>query len=103
MKHLIVVAVLVIIVTAGLIYALSVIQLFPESASRQATPIDFLFNLEFLYGREFLKFLAKYHKIRIKERLNGGLITLFLIIKKEIIKKENNLKWIVIVSNHYLY
>ena len=47
MKHLIIVAVLVIIISAGLMFTLSKIQLFPESASLQANPIDKLFDLEF--------------------------------------------------------
>jgi cytochrome c oxidase subunit II len=47
MKHFGTVAVLVVVVTALLIFGLSQVRLLPAAASAQAVPIDSLFNLEF--------------------------------------------------------
>jgi cytochrome c oxidase subunit 2 len=47
MKHLIIAGILVILVTALLIFGLGQVRLLPVDASAQAVPIDNLFNLEF--------------------------------------------------------
>lgn len=47
MKHLVIAAILVLVVTALLIVGLDNVRLLPESASAQAVPIDNLFDLEF--------------------------------------------------------
>ncbi len=47
MKHIVIAAVLVVVVTALLIAGLQQVQLLPVQASAQAVPIDNLFNLEF--------------------------------------------------------
>ncbi len=47
MKHLVIAAFLVVIVTAMLIVGLNYVHLLPVEASAQAVPIDNLFNLEF--------------------------------------------------------
>lgn len=48
MKHLLIAGLLVVIVTAALIFGLTNVQLLPEQASIQAEPIDDLFRLEFM-------------------------------------------------------
>lgn len=48
MKHLIIAAVLVILVSAVLIFGMSQVRLLPVAASAQAEPIDFMFRLEFI-------------------------------------------------------
>jgi cytochrome c oxidase subunit 2 len=48
MKHLIIAGLLVVVVTAALIFGLTKVQLLPEQASIQAEPIDDLFRLEFM-------------------------------------------------------
>jgi cytochrome c oxidase subunit 2 len=48
MKHFIVAGILVILVTALLIFGAGQIRLLPEAASAQAQPIDRMFTLEFL-------------------------------------------------------
>jgi len=45
--HLIIAGVLVLITTALMIFGMRFIRLLPVAASAQATPIDWLFNLEF--------------------------------------------------------
>jgi cytochrome c oxidase subunit 2 len=47
MKHFIIVGILVVVVTAVLVFGMSMIHLLPTSASAQAVPIDRMFNLEF--------------------------------------------------------
>lgn len=47
MKHLIVASILVLLVTALLLFGMSQVRLLPEAASLQARPIDRMFNLEF--------------------------------------------------------
>jgi len=47
MRHLIVAGILVILVTAALIFGLTQVRLLPVAASLQAVPIDAMFNLEF--------------------------------------------------------
>jgi cytochrome c oxidase subunit 2 len=47
MKHFIVAGILVVLVTALLIFGLEYVSLLPVAASAQATPIDSLFDLEF--------------------------------------------------------
>jgi cytochrome c oxidase subunit 2 len=47
MKHFIVVGILVILVTALLLFGLQQVNLLPTAAARQATPIDQMFTLEF--------------------------------------------------------
>jgi cytochrome c oxidase subunit 2 len=47
MKHLFIVGVLVVIVTALLVVALGQANILPVAASEQAIPIDWMFNLEF--------------------------------------------------------
>ncbi len=47
MRHLILAAILVLIVTAGLIFGLEQVRLLPIAASLQAQPIDAMFRLEF--------------------------------------------------------
>lgn len=47
MKHLVIAAILVVIVTIILIIGLENVRLLPEQASAQAVPIDNLFNIEF--------------------------------------------------------
>lgn len=47
MKHLIIAGILVVIVTALLIFGLSQARILPDAASAQAKPIDRMFNLEF--------------------------------------------------------
>jgi cytochrome c oxidase subunit 2 len=47
MKHLVIAGILVVIVTALLIFGLGYVRLLPEQASVQAQPIDNLFSLEF--------------------------------------------------------
>ncbi len=48
MKHLVIVGILVIVVTALLIFGLQQVQILPVQASAQAQPIDDLFQLEFM-------------------------------------------------------
>ncbi|MCI0519317.1 MAG: cytochrome c oxidase subunit II [Chloroflexi bacterium] len=47
MKHLVIAGLLVIVVTALLIFGLGQVRLLPEAASLQALPIDRMFDLEF--------------------------------------------------------
>ena len=47
MKHLIIAGILVVVVSAILIFGLNVVNLLPVAASAQAEPIDTMFNLEF--------------------------------------------------------
>ena len=48
MKHLVIAGLLVVLVTAGLIFALEKVTLLPIQAADQARPIDSLFRLEFM-------------------------------------------------------
>lgn len=48
MKHLVIAGLLVVLVTAGLIFALEKVTLLPIQAADQAQPIDSLFRLEFM-------------------------------------------------------
>lgn len=47
MKHLVIAGILVVLVTAALIFGLGQVRLLPVAASAQAEPIDWLFNIEF--------------------------------------------------------
>jgi cytochrome c oxidase subunit 2 len=47
MKHFIIVGILVVVVTAVLVFGMSMIRLLPTSASAQAVPIDRMFTIEF--------------------------------------------------------
>lgn len=48
MKHLIIAGILVILVTAGLLFGMGYVRLLPEQASAQAVPIDQLFQIHFI-------------------------------------------------------
>lgn len=48
MKHLIIVGILVVFVTALLVFGLGQIRLLPDAASAQAVPIDRMFRMEFI-------------------------------------------------------
>ncbi len=47
MKHLVIASILVVLVTALLLFGMSQVRLLPEAASLQARPIDWMFSLEF--------------------------------------------------------